>query len=517
MGRDLSRRDVLKRLLGATGIGTAIGFSSVAYDRTARAGARPVEKFRTALPIPPILRPVRSDATTDFYEVTERPASVEILPGVQTIVWGYDGQFPGPTIKARRGRKAVVRFINKLVVPTVVHLHGGVTPAESDGFPTDLIVPADFPADLPICGATPSISNLLREGKSRPPDFKIHEFPNDQRAATLWYHDHAMGWTGRNVYMGLAGFYLIEDPDEAALGLPSGGFDIPLMICVRQFDADGSLRYDMRGHLGAQGDVVLVNGAPWPRLAVQRRKYRFRILNAANASTFALALGSGRDLIQIATDAGLMAQPVAGACIPLAMAERVEVVIDFADYPVGSSVALQNLDTSGAPAEIMRFDVVGPGVKDYSIVPQRLAVIEPLRPESAVRTREFKFVNDFEWALNFPPVSWNINGKPFDPDRVDAAPPLGDVEIWRLVHPRTIFPGLHPHPAHLHLVHFQILERNGKPPPPHEAGWKDTVKLAEGDDVRIIARFDGHRGRYLLHCHNVEHEDHHMMARFDVV
>ncbi len=511
----LSRRAILQRT-GAVAAATACGTAGYVAFQAGTSGSPAVEKFKARLPIPLVLPPTRQDADADYYDVVQRVVEAEILPGLKTTIWGYNGLFPGPTIRARKGRKAIVRQTNLLTQPTVVHLHGGVTPSESDGFPTDLSVPDDFPKNLPLCSSVPSLSQLARAGQALPTNVRVHAYPNNQRASTLWYHDHAMDFTGRNVYMGLAGFYFIEDDEEAALPLPKGRYDIPLMLCVRQFDATGAIIYDERGHLGAQGDVILVNGAPWPRLEVERRPYRFRILNAANANPFTLALSSGEPLVQIATDGGLLTRPVASPTIPLAMGERAEIVIDFAVYPAGTTLVLENLDELGPTTEILRFDVTGPAVRDISSVPDRLATIEALRPEEAVHEREFRFTNDLEFALNLPPVSWDINGKRFDPARVDAAPQLGDIEIWRLVHPHTIFPGRHVHPVHVHLVQFQILERNGEPPHPHEQGWKDTVRLEDGDDVRVIARFDGYRGRYVLHCHNLGHEDHSMMARYDV-
>ncbi len=275
----VSRRTLLKRAtaLGALTVAGTIGDVVV---RSATAASPAVAKFSVVLPIPPVLAPVRTDKTTDYYEIEQRVGSARLLPGPTTPVWGYNGMFPGPTIRARRGRRTVVRHTNRLAQPTVVHLHGGVTPSESDGFPTDLIVPVDFPTDLPLCSAVPSLAQIAKSGVPVPTNVKVHTYPNDQCAATLWYHDHAMDFTGRNVYMGLAGFYLVDDATERALALPRGPYDIPLMICVRAFRADGAFDYDDRGHLGAQGDVVLVNGAPWPRLKVERRKYRLRILNA---------------------------------------------------------------------------------------------------------------------------------------------------------------------------------------------------------------------------------------------
>lgn len=159
-------------------------------------------KFQSLLRIPSLLRPTQSDETTDYYEIEQRQASLEILPGRQTTIWGYQGMFPGPTIKTRQSRRTVIRHTNKLDVPTVVHLHGGATPSDSDGFPTDLILP----------------------GRQ-----KTYSYPND-RAATLWYHDHAMDHTGLNIFMGLAGMYIVEGQEERQLPLPRGEYDVPLVF-----------------------------------------------------------------------------------------------------------------------------------------------------------------------------------------------------------------------------------------------------------------------------------------------
>jgi spore coat protein A len=179
------------------------------------------------------------------------------LPGLCTTIWGYEGILPGPTIHASRGRRVVVHHTNRLAVPTVVHLHGGVTPPDSDGFPTDMILPDQT---------------------------RTYVYLNNQHAATLWYHDHAMDHTGRNIYMGLAGFYLLRDQEETSLHLPEGPYDVPLLIQDRLFAADGQFVYDTFRHLAAKGSTILVNGAPWPRMEVAARKYRFRILNGSNAT-----------------------------------------------------------------------------------------------------------------------------------------------------------------------------------------------------------------------------------------
>jgi FtsP/CotA-like multicopper oxidase with cupredoxin domain len=451
-----------------------------------------IPHFEVPLPIPRVLQPVRTDATTDYYEIVQREACVEILPGRHTTIWGYEGTFPGPTIKARRGRTAIVRHVNRLGTPTVVHLHGGVTPPESDGFPMDHVMPGEA---------------------------RAYVYPNTQRAATLWYHDHAMDRTGRNIYMGLSGLYLLEDDDERVLGLPDGPYDVPLLIQDRLFAADGSFHYKMVNHLGAKGGTLLVNGAPWPRLDVSTRTYRFRIVNGSNATPLRLALSSGDPLIQIATDGGLLPAPVVCRQIPLAMAERVEVIVDFSRHSVGTDIVLQNLNTRGATGsisnEIMQFHVARVE-REARHIPGRLAETEALDRSAAVRTRQFVFSVQPSFGP-LPSPSWRINGRRFEAEIPIASPRYGDVEIWRFTNKRFLGALGIVHPVHVHLVRFKVLQRNGGPPLPHETGWKDTVSVDRDEDVSVIARFEGYRGRYLVHCHNLEHEDHSMMARFDVV
>ncbi len=446
-----------------------------------------IPRFRYPFRRPPVLRPVRTDETTDYYEITQRVGRADILAGKHATIWGFDGIAPGPTIRARRGRRVVLRHTNRLPVPTVVHLHGGATPPDSDGFPTDAIAPGEA---------------------------RTYVYPNEQPAATLWYHDHSMHRTGRNIYMGLAGLYLLHDEEEDALHLPGGDYDVPLLIQERSLHADGRLRYDSDRQLGALGDVVLVNGVPWPRMPVCARKYRFRIVNGANATVLRLALSSGRPLVQIATDTGLLPEPIEHESIAVAMSERVEVVIDFAQYPVGSRVLLRNLMADGPRDDIMCFDVVC-AERDPALLPRRLSTVDRIPVAAAATTREFVFAAG--GGESFRPEShWTINGLDFDANRAIAAPRLGNVEVWRFVNRRRFGIIGMVHPVHVHLVRFQIVDRNGRAPGAHEMGWKDTVAVPPGEDARIIARFEGYRGRYLIHCHNLEHEDHDMMARYDV-
>jgi spore coat protein A len=310
----------------------------------------------------------------------------------------------------------------------------------------------------------------------------------------------------------------VHDEEEARLPLPAGDRDLPLMIVDRAFGANGELRYPAVGQdllsvagvqsgyeQGVLGDVILVNGAPWPVLDVDAARYRLRLLNASNARRYRIALDppppGGSALVQIGSDGGLLVRPRTHDAIDIAPAERFDVVIDFARYPVGAQVTLVNQLDTGRTGQVMRFRVTR-RVRDDSHIPDRLATIEALRPDQARTTRDFVFRIGDEHQ-------WMINGRTFDPGRPDATIPLGDVEIWR-------FTSDFHHPIHLHLTHAQVLSRNGEPPGPFDAGWKDTIDLQPGERVAIIARFTDYPGRYVLHCHNLEHEDMAMMATIEV-
>ena len=455
-----------------------IALQRIGYAVTA--GSPQPTPFEVPLPIPPVLSAVRSDATTDYYEIAMRRAIVEILPGLTTEIWTYNGISPGPTIVQRANRQSVVRFINDVGTPTSVHLHGMASLPQYDGYAEDLI-PVGY--------------------------YKDYIYPNN-RAATLWYHDHAIHETARNIYMGLAGMYLVLGDIEFGLPLPKGEYDVPLIIQDKVFANDGSLIFDDRGQTSLMGDVILVNGAPWPRMEVANRKYRFRVLNASNSRSYKLALSTGDDLTVIGTDAGLMGGPVRTKDMRLGMGERYELIIDFSIYPVGTQVVLQNLgllnneDYDGTN-QIMRFDVVRAETDD-SFIPNTLREIPPIPESSAVRTRD--------WAFDQRNDMWVINGNTWDKNRIDANPGLNDIEIWTFHNShRDWF-----HTVHVHLVDFQILDRNRNQPLPYERGWKDVVYGGEDEFIRVIARFERNQGKYMIHCHNSVHEDHDMMTQFEV-
>ncbi|MEV0201054.1 multicopper oxidase domain-containing protein [Nonomuraea sp. NPDC050691] len=467
---------------GSPGRGGANVETGSSAGALVRSTARLPAPFTVPLPIPPVLRPARTDGDADVYEITQRVGEAELLPGLRTQVWGYDGIFPGPTIVSRRGRTTIVRHRNELPAPVVVHLHGGRTPAEHDGYPTDLVAPG-----------------TARE----------YVYPLDQPAATLWYHDHRMEFTGPQVYRGLAGFHLVRDDEEDALPLPKGDRDVPLMIADRSFAEDGSLLYpDVHSDYisGVLGDCVLVNGAPWPVMEVAAARYRFRLLNASNARRYRLALDppppSGPAFVQVGSDLGLLGAPVGHQELQIAQAERFDVVVDFSRYPLGQRVTLVNRLGENGTANVMRF-VVARRAADDSRVPSRLAGFEPLSPSAAVVERTFTFERGGAERHGMP--VWTVNGRPFTPDHIAAEPALGTVERWTLRAKNV------PHPVHIHLAPFQVLA-GGR----FTSGWKDTVDLASGDQAEVLLRFDGYRGTYVFHCHNLEHEDMMMMANFRV-
>jgi len=502
------RRRTFLQLLGGAGLAAALpGCSLLEEQQTGEmvpSRARLPRRFSVPLPVPPVARPVRSTAEADFYSITQRAADVELLPGLSTPILGYDGIFPGPTIVSRSGRRTVVEHRNELTVPTVVHLHGGHTPAASDGGPLDLV--------LPVGGDDGTFA--VHEGGEVTMGRREYDYPITQRAATLWYHDHRMDFTGAAIYRGLAGFHLVHDDVEDALPLPREDRDIPLMLVDRSFDEDGALQYpavdpmmhDQPGvdadHLeGVLGDVILVNGAPWPVLEVAAVRYRFRVLNAANARGFELALrpNPARGFVQIGSDGGLLEAPVEHATLRIAPGERMDVVVDFTEFAPGTEVTVVNLLGSGSTDAVMRFRVTR-RQSDDTAVPARLSEVKPLQAPDEV-TREFRFLR-----RRLPGgQGWSINGLTYDPMRVDAEIPLDRVERWRLV------TDVH-HPVHVHLDPFQVLRRGPHGPGPYDGGWKDTLDLRGGESADIAVRFRDYAGHYVLHCHNLEHEDLSMMA-----
>ncbi|MFC4533710.1 multicopper oxidase family protein [Sphaerisporangium dianthi] len=434
-------------------------------------GVRPaVAPFSVRMPVPQVLEPAHRTSTADVYKMVIKPAEAEIIPGVRTPVLTYGGQFVGPTIRARTGRAVKIVYGNRLDTPANVHLHGGHVPPVSDGHPMDVIQPGEA---------------------------RLYDYPNTQQGATLWYHDHSHQMEAEHVFRGLHGFYLIDDEAEKSLRLPTGAYDVPIMLRDIEFDANGELIFFDDP---ANRTTILANGKIQPYFPVAARKYRFRLLNASNEHVFQLNLG-GREMMKIASDGGLLPAPVPSTELVLASAERAEIVVDFARYPVGSQLVLSNGSTP-----ILRFDVTRTA-SDDSRLPDVLRPLPALPAATVVRDVAMSF--DLSGAI---PVGM-VNNRPFDPARADFQVKRGATEIWRVTNADTI--GVD-HTFHMHLEQFRVLDRNGAPPLPQDAGLKDTVHLPANGSVRIQVTFTDYVGRYVYHCHYLEHSSIGMMAQMEI-
>jgi spore coat protein A len=500
-------------------------------------------RFVDPLPLLPVARPAGTrpspaDAALKipYYRIAMRPFETNVHRDLKpTRMWGFDSVFPGPTIEVRSGQEILVEWANELPdkhflpidnnltcagkdqpeVRAVVHLHGAKAPPESDGYPLDWILP----------------------GKSA-----LYRYPNQQDAAMLWYHDHAMGINRLNIFAGLFGAYILRDDVEDALNLPRGKYEIPLIVSDRMFDKEGQLYYPVaEASPGAPwipeffGDANLVNGKLFPFLDVEPRSYRFRLLNGSNARFYRFGL-SNKDSFQIiGSDQGLLDAPVPMRKFVIAPAERVDLVLDF------SSRAGENIVVMDDAVAVMQFRVAPAAVSvatksnggAKSIATAAAALPEALRPvartpeSAAIKTRQLSLDEVDDLVQN--PVRLLLNNSRWD-DPITENPVLGSTEIWTLVNPTDDV-----HPIHLHLVRFQILDRRrfetfgyltkkiirftGEPelPEPFESGWKDTVRANPGMVTRIIVRFDGYPGRYVWHCHILEHEDNEMMRPYQVL
>jgi len=455
--------------------------------------------FGYPLPIMPAKVPkltytnATSGAVIDYYEVEVRQIQKQIYPNLgTTTLYAYDGMEPGPTFQMHQGREAVVRFTNNSPTNSSVHVHGQYNRAPFDG----------WAADYTYTG-----------------QYKDYYYPNAQNARTIWYHDHTEFETGENVYMGLVGFYLLSDGEEQALDLPRDNHDIAMVITSKQYGPDGELVYNTNGNTGLWGDIIQVNGQPWPYLEVEPRKYRFRLLNGAVSRTFDLSLhsdGAGDSIpfTVIASDAGLFSHPVETDHLGFSMGERYELIVDFAGFE-NQNITMKNLNAIpgnldyAATDRVIRF-VVGKAKGDAAPdkpTPSDLRYLPPPPQTSVTKDFVFSRVGD-EWVING--VGWaDIE------HRILTRPTLGADEIWELRHGG----GNATHPIHIHLVDFQVLSRTGgrNAVTPYEAaGMKDVVWIAPGETVRVVARYAPWKGVYMFHCHNLVHEDHDMLVAFNV-
>ncbi|MET9292682.1 O-aminophenol oxidase PhsA [Streptomyces sp. NPDC003077] len=558
--------------------------------------------FIDALRVPPTLRPGRKEALRGI-EINLTATWVRLhsqLP--PTKVWAYEGLFPGPTIEVRRRQRLRVSWVNRLsgrfpVTAVEVKADGNEPTPPTDVPGRKNSTPVEGVDQLPAWCVTHVHGALTGGGNDgwsengvAPGDAQLSEYPNDHRATSWWYHDHAMDITRWNVFAGLAGMYLIRDDEEDALRLPSGEREIPLVIQDRNFDTDEDGRLTGRllhktlivdkdsngGNVTRPftGPYTLVNGTIWPYANVDARWYRFRLLNAANARTFELRLvddETGKPVTgavyQIGSDGGLLPRPVpSDAGLSLAPAERMDVLVDFGKLR-GRTLRLVNTDPTATYPQVMQFRVGTGPVRDPFVLPEVLSSFERLTHDTAPQhehrlivltppgpvgnghpemweTREIK-----PDGLTFPAEgiiqvtgadgktrTYQRTARMFD-DTLGHLVKLGDWEQWSFLNL-----GGPMHPMHIHLVDFQVLSRDlyptgdkspydnrvggtskplaflGRAPiAPGDQGWKDVIQVPAGQMVNVIAQFQGARGRFMYHCHLLEHEDMGMMRPFVVM
>ncbi len=461
----LDRRGFL-RVAGAAVAGGAAWLSDAGSDGGPIAvveAARPRTVIRYPLRIPPEVSP--SGLT-----LTAAP-SVVSLGAAASNAWTYNGVLPGPTIRAQSGDSAMIALVNGLPEETITHWHGLLVDEFNDGHPRFAIPP----------GGTYQYQFLI-----------------NQRASLKWYHPHPHMLTGEQVNRGLAGAFIVNDVDELALGLPSGPYEVPLIVRDATTDRSGNLLYKPSSG-GFDGKFPLVNGIRDPYLDVDTALYRLRILNGSNARIYRLALSDGAAFSLVGNDGGLLASPVPLTWIDIAPAERLDVLIDFSQASLGASVMLRDLR---AGWDLLEFRVVN-SVSAGATIPAVLSTITPFSLADAQATRVFSFDG-----------MSRINGQTYEISRIDFTVPFGQTELWRFT-----TNGNAPHPVHVHGAVFQVWSRTGGRGAvmPWERGWKDTVLLEDGETVEILIRFDAYHGLYLLHCHKLEHEDMGMMANFMVV
>lgn len=393
-------------------------------------------------------------------------------------MWTYGGTYPGLMIRRPTGQTTRVTFANNLpplAGGKTVHHHGGHSASADDGQVTG----ANF---------------LFEPGQSRTYTYEGVEGGENERGAMQWYHDHRMNETGMNVWMGLTGLFILDDPADPAT-LPSGPYEIPLVIADRQFDGDNQLQY-IYDPSGVYGDKVLVNGVYEPYLDVADRKYRFRILNGANARIYILTLSTGDAFTQIGTESGLLPAPISRTAMEVGPAERLDVVVDF----TGKLGQELYLDDAYQVVPLLKFRV-NQHVPDPSTVPATLR--QPPDIGQPTVTRNFSF--------DFTSNHWSINGLTFDPNRIDARPVLGTTEKWVFTNPTGTT-----HMVHIHDVDQQCVSRDGGPCYPYET-MKETWAVTPGETLELKLKFTDHVGIYVMHCHILEHEDDGMMTQFEVV
>jgi len=479
--------------------------------------------FQARLPIPRELGDSR-------IRIPIREAEAQILPGAKTKLWTFGGTFPGPTIRRPAGHRTRVTFAHELPAAAgelSVHLHGGHNRSRFDGQPGGLTQSqpiSDFcriPQGLPARESGNDL--LLRPGGSKTYVYDLTEDGRPERAAFQWYHDHRLDRTAPHSWRGLAGMWIVDDEFDAALPLPRGEHDVPLMIADREFDRHNQLTdpfTDRRPPAdGISGRAVLVNGAFMPHHEVRPCRHRLRILNVSQFRSYNLYLSNGAPLVQIGSDSGLMPRPVRRGQILIGPGERVEAIVDFA-AAAGESVELRSRPHGGRNPDgarayvgaLMQFRVSRTRVEDRTRIPRRL---RPL-PEWALQAKKRRNrPPDHSWEISVGGLfktTWLINGRTFNPARADAVAELGTTAVWEFVNRSGVA-----HVMHLHHSDWYLLSRDGKPPPPWEECLKETFFVFPGERILVAGHFSDHAGKFVIHCHMFDHEDHGLMSQFEVV
>lgn len=499
-------------------LGSVAGLASIAPRSALAPAFTDGPRLLRALGVPEVppsfeRAPLRMPPSVTADGLTLRAAArrAEIAPGVTVEAWS-PGEGPvGPTIRVRTGDTARITLENALREPTILHWHGLRVPEPADGHPR-LAIPT---------GGT-----------------YVYEFPVIDRAGTYWYHAHPHHRTGIQAYRGMAGLLVVGDAAEDALGLPTGAHDLPLLIQDRRLAADGTFAYEPAMHEqmeGFFGDTAFANGIRLPSHSVETTTYRVRVVNATTSRILRLALSNGQPMTLIGNDGGLLPAPVTLPQIDMGTGERVDLLIDFGTMAVGSRVMLRSAAfesparmggmglgrgrgggmgmgrmgaggaAQGAAMDLVEF-TVDRAVPPVAWKPRAFPRIAALDPKTAKRTRTFQF--------NSAMMQHNINGREFDMDRIDETVRFGDTEVWTFVNDSPF-----PHPVHMHEVQFRVVERVGGRARimPWERGLKDVVLVHPGERVSVAAVFDSYRGRFLMHCHNMVHEDMGMMLNYAIV
>ncbi|WP_206314312.1 multicopper oxidase family protein [Streptomyces coryli] len=484
----------LKRILIILGVVIAVligGLAGTVAWLYARAEVSTVGEvdFAQRLSVPAEAKSRVAKDGTRVFDLDMRAGETEFRPGQKTPTWGFNGSYLGPTLRAERGEKVRVNVDNGLEEASTVHWHGMHLPARMDGGPHQMVEP----------------------GGSWSPQWKI-----DQPASTLWYHPHPHGKTEQHVQKGLAGMFILDDKKAAKLPLPDryGVNDVPVMVQDVRFDgAKFDHGHGMMQNTGFLGDRTMVNGTLAPYHQVKDEAIRLRLLNASTARVYNFGFADDRDFALVGTDGGLLEKPAEMNRLKLSPGERAEVVVRMKP---GERTVLRSYPYEAGDFWSNRF-----GGADDSFDVMELRADKQLRPapELPDRLADRLEVPDGKGEIaserSFDLQTSGINGKPMKMDRIDATVTRGSTEIWNV---RNI-DGTQ-HNFHVHDVQFRILELNGRRPPEHLRGPKDTVFVPGGTTVKLALSFTGPADPdvpYMYHCHLLAHEDGGMMGQFVVV